>query len=339
MSGTSLDGVDFALCRFTSDNKFELIQAKTIAYPSSWLLKLEGSIDLSGKDLIALDHEYGRYLGELISDFTKSCKEPIDLISSHGHTVFHEPQNGFTLQIGNINDIYAHTNIPVINDFRSLDVSASGTGAPLVPIGDLILFPNRVCLNLGGIANISYQSNSQMIAYDVCPFNLLLNHYAQELGFLFDKDGELAKSGEVNLSLLEKLERIEFYKEPLPKSLDKSWIQKTYIPLIDQFDISVVDKLKTIIIHYLNRLNALNIKEKWLVTGGGANNKFFVDLLQEKKELEVINCDLIDFKEAIIFAFLGLRRLQNQPTTLKSVTGAQQDIVSGVVLGDVQHLY
>ena len=339
MSGTSLDGVDLALCRFSKSNEFELIKSQTVSYPRAWSLRLERSIDLSGKDLVLLDHEYGQYLGGIICEFSKSCNHKIDIISSHGHTVFHEPQSSFTSQIGNINDIYAITKIPVVNDFRSLDVALGGTGAPLVPVGDALLFPDRICLNLGGIANISYMTEDQMIAFDVCPFNILLNHYAQKLGQEFDEGGNLAKSGQIHQDLLKKLEAINFYGQPIPKSLDKSWILEKYIPLIDQYEIPIQDKLRTIITHCVSQLNALNIRGKWLVTGGGAKNDFFIELLEEHHTLENLDFDLVDYKEAIIFAFLGLRRLQNQSTTLKTVTGAQHDTVSGVVLGDVQHLY
>lgn len=339
MSGTSLDGVDLALCNFESKRSFKILKAETIKYDELWSQKLESAVNFTGKELTKLDHDYGVFLGNLILNFQTECDHPIDVISTHGHTIFHEPQDGYTLQIGNINDIFSLTNIPTIADFRSLDVSHGGTGAPLVPIGDLKLFDGHTCLNLGGIANISFEANHEMIAFDICPFNLLLNHYAEKLGFEYDEGGSIAREGNINHSLLKELNEVEYYQMHYPKSLDKTWVIDYFTSIIDQTETDVSNILCTLIEHFLTQITKFRNNSNWIITGGGALNSFFIEKLNEQIEIESISKELIEFKEALIFAFLGLRRLNNEETTLPSVTGTQQKVVSGIVLGDVQHLY
>ena len=337
MSGTSLDGIDLAICQFTAKSEFQILKTKTYSYNQEWVQLLKRSIGLTAKKFIKLDHDYGLHLGNVINNFLDETNIKVDIIASHGHTIFHEPKSGFSTQIGNINDIHRVTNIPVINDFRSLDVAFGGSGAPLVPIGDMELFPIYTCLNLGGIANISFTQKNQVTAFDICPFNLLFNHYAEKQGLKYDNRGEIAAQGQPHQQLLNRLNEIHYYKHP--SSLDKTWVFEKFIPLIDSFSISVEDILNTLCKHYIIQISQYSNKQEWIVTGGGAWNSYFIQQLSTIVKIKPISTELVDFKEALIFAFLGLKRVQNEQNTLKSVTKAEKSSVGGILLGDVTHLY
>jgi anhydro-N-acetylmuramic acid kinase len=142
MSGTSLDGVDLALCRFKENKgiwKYDILDAFTIPYTSNWESKLRSAHRLNVQDFLLLHNEYGKYIGNLAKQFLEKKPSP-DIISSHGHTIFHQPDKGFTFQLGNGAAIAATANISTVSDFRSLDVALGGQGAPLVPVGDKLLF-------------------------------------------------------------------------------------------------------------------------------------------------------------------------------------------------------
>ena len=345
MSGTSLDGLDLALCRFYEENhtiKYEILEAQTVQYSLEWKQKLQNLTKATTLEFIATDIHYGKLIGEKINDFNKHNNHTIDYISSHGHTIFHEPEAGFSTQIGNGNTISAVTNIPTIYDFRQLDVQLGGTGAPLVPVGDRDLFPNSICINLGGICNLSYFSDDNMIAYDVAPFNIPLNYIAKKLGANYDNNGIWARSGSLIEPLLNTLNEIEYYSKSYPKSLDKSWVESTYFSKIDialnQFP--EADILHTLIQHYIAQFKPVlkEVESKHpnysiLLTGGGAYHQFFVEELQKATHLKIesVSNEIIEFKEALIFAYLGLLRLQKKPNCLSSVTGASKDVCGGVI--------
>ena len=335
MSGTSLDGLDIAYCVFDKQDglwTYKLCNAMTIEYPEDWRKRLQNSVNLSAAELAKLDVEYGHYLGNLCQRFIESNHLAVDLVASHGHTVFHQPQNGFTVQIGSGPAIRTHVKVPVIFDFRSQDVALGGQGAPLVPIGDLLLFRNyEACLNIGGFANISLQdANQQRIAWDICPANYVLNPLAQQLGFAYDNKGKLAQSGKVDPTMLKRLNDLNYYLLKGPKTLGSEWVNTDFFPRYS--DIETKDLLATLTQHIAIQIaNSLPQSGKVLITGGGAKNDFLMQLIQQNTaaDLHIPESALIDFKEALIFAFLGALRHQSEVNVLASVTGAQHNHSSG----------
>lgn len=337
MSGTSLDGIDLAAVQFNKNNEkeFKILQAKTYPYSNEWKKQLQDSSHLSAYDFLKLHKEYGRYIGTLILQFLKSTDITIDFIASHGHTIFHEPQHRFNFQLGDGAFIAATTGITTISDFRTLDVALGGQGAPLVPIGDELLFSEfDYCLNLGGIANISFKEKKKRIAYDICPANMVFNFLAQQAGFEFDNKGTMASNGTIQSKLLDALNKLEYYQQPHPKSLGREWVEKTFLPLIFHTSFTVEDLLATTCEHAAIQI-AKNIHSpgKILITGGGAYNDHLIKRIQAHSEAQVIlpPPDIIEYKEALIFAFLGLLRIKHMANTLSSVTGAPTDVCSGII--------
>ncbi len=337
MSGTSLDGIDLALCRFSqSDNKwnYELVDTETIAYPSVWIEKLKRAPQLMAEEFLMLNDEYGRYTGELITKFLQG-KEVPQLIASHGHTIFHQPDKKFTFQLGNGASIAATSQITTVSDFRSFDVALGGQGAPLVPIGDQLLFSEfDYCLNIGGFANISFEQNGFRIAFDVCPANIVLNELAQQKGFEYDKDGRLGASGTVSEPLLKKLNDLDFYHQKWPKSLGREWADTHITPLLSASGLSIEDQAATMYEHIAHQIsNVIGNGGRLLTTGGGSKNRFLIEKLKLKTSCKIVLPDekLIDFKEALIFAFLGVLAFQSQINVLSSVTGSTQDHIGGII--------
>ena len=343
MSGTSLDGLDIAYCEFTDDRNFQLLAAETYNYPAAWQERLASLHLASAEEYARADAELGRFFGEKIQHFRNIHPGRVDYIASHGHTVFHQPENGFTAQIGDGNAIHAITGLPVVCDFRRLDVALGGQGAPLVPIGDRLLFGQYdCCINLGGIANISYELNNERIAYDIAPCNMALNYLAGKQGMTYDAGGETARRGSVITSLLARLETLEYYHVPAPKTLGKEWFEKSFLPYLAPFDNQPVENLmRTVTEHIALRLAASIVQSgtdihRILITGGGANNQYLLELLKEKIgniEIESADPRLVDYKEAIIFALLAYLRINNKTNTLASVTGASRDSCGGVICG------
>jgi len=345
MSGTSLDGVDIAYCTFSHDSgwTFELEAAETISYPSFWAATLKNAHTLSAEKLLALDAAYGKYLGALCNTFIRKNKiKDLHFIASHGHTIFHQPGKSFTCQIGNGNALYAETSLPVMYDFRSLDVMRGGQGAPLVPVGDRFLFSEYdVCLNLGGIANLSLEHKQSRIAFDVCFLNMGLNFLAQKLKKKFDERGALASKGEINKALLSKLNKIYTGFEKKRPALGREIFESKVQPLLDDKRISAEDKLRTFTEsaaqQVVSAINKYGSNKTVLCTGGGAFNSFLiyrmVELAGDDVTFSIAEDDVINFKEAIVFAFLSVLRVRNEANCLKSVTGAKQDSSSGIMVG------
>ncbi|MBU3010354.1 anhydro-N-acetylmuramic acid kinase [Polaribacter vadi] len=338
MSGTSLDGVDLVYVKFDKNDykNFVILNSETVSYPKEWKQRLQFAIDLSGKEIQELDNNYGKLLGGIINGFIQKFKLiNIDFVASHGHTVLHQPEKGITLQIGNGKEIAEITKQKVVCDFRTQDVKLGGQGAPLVPIGDELLFSNYdYCINLGGFSNISFKKDGQRIAYDICPVNIVLNFYANKLGFEYDASGEIAKSGKINHQLLAKLNALEFYQKNPPKSLGLEWVQQNVFPMIDQLEANVPDILRTVVEHVAIQISvAIKDNTSLLFTGGGVFNTFLMEQVAcySNVKIGLPDCKLIHFKEALIFALLGLLKIDNQVNCLASVTGAQKDHSSGVI--------
>ncbi|MFC4871161.1 anhydro-N-acetylmuramic acid kinase [Negadavirga shengliensis] len=348
MSGTSGDGLDMAYCVFEKkkDWTFDITQAQTVPFPLDLGDALRKSHQLSSEDLALLDVSFGEWMGNQVKAFCKAHKLAPLFIASHGHTVFHRPEKKLTKQIGNGYALWQAAGVPVINDFRSLDVVLGGQGAPLVPIGDKLLFGSYdYCLNLGGIANISHSEGQSRIAYDVCPFNLLLNHYASRLGLAYDEDGLLAAEGEILPELLEHLEKLAYYRHRGAKSLGREDIEETFLPLLEKTGFPVKNILATLSDHFANRIAETVLKThsetgrpgQLLVTGGGAYNQHFIEKLSEKlagkTRVVLPEKKIIDFKEAMVFAFLGVLRTRGENNCLASVTGAASDNCGGTLYG------
>ncbi len=340
MSGTSLDGVDLAYIKFNISNRwtFEIFHSETISYSEEWLIKLKNAIHFNPSELEELNVAYTKLLASIINDFiSKNNLTKIDAVCSHGHTILHQPQNGFTLQIGNLPMIRDLVNHTIVCDFRVQDVQLGGQGAPLVPIGDELLFSEYdYCLNLGGFSNVSFNENGKRIAFDISPVNTVLNFYANELGFAYDDAGNIAKSGNVNKDLLKQLNGLEFYTLPYPKSLGMEFVNAEIFPLMHSFQIDVKDKLRTFVEHIAIQVAKICCKSEasLFITGGGAYNRFLIDRLSNylpTTNIVIPDDKTIQFKEALIFAFLGVLRLRNEINVLSSVTGAKENHSSGVV--------
>ena len=337
MSGTSEDGVDLCYSQFWIENgkwSYEIKEATTIPYEPQELEVIHWAYAGKGTNISKFDIEYGKILSKKLSQFLASKSLELDFICSHGHTIFHQPDKGITVQIGNGQLIADELGIPVIADFRTLDVSLGGQGAPLVPIGDELLFSKYdACLNLGGFSNISMRRNGERIAFDISPANLPMNLLIQEeLDQGFDRNGEIARSGSVNMVLLEKLNDLEYYKLSPPKSLGQEWLQSDFMSLMPK-DLELSDKLATIVKHI--QIQIADVFDNYsvkncLVTGGGARNGFLVELLTEHSNTEIVVPDenTLEFKEALIFAFLGILKVRGENNTLKSVTGASLKVTS-----------
>ena len=354
MSGTSLDGIDLAELGFNYSEKkwnFEIFVAETIPYSSFWKDELREAIKYSEEKLERLDFKYTEKLSEEISKFIKKHNiQEIDAVCSHGHTILHQPDKGFTYQIGNLPRISKMLGQTVVCDFRVQDVELGGQGAPLVPIGDKLLFPDfDYCLNLGGFANCSFKNKGERIAFDICPANIVLNKYAERLGKDFDEGGKLAASGKVDEGLLQKLNTLSFYSEKPPKSLGLEWVKSTVFPLLEAAAISSEDILRTFTEHIalqlakqfsdastepvLSAVEGLSNRASVLITGGGAYNSFLIERLKDLASIEVIipSPEIVEYKEALIFGLLGVLKLRDEVNCLASVTGASKDHSSGKI--------
>jgi len=338
MSGTSLDGLDIIFVTFKFDGSwtFEIQYAETIPYSENWKARLKNLVNLDTNELKQTDLDYTTYLSHVIKEFiSKYTINNIDFVSSHGHTALHQPEHHFTYQIGNLPHLAEFLGQTVVCDFRVQDVELGGQGAPLVPIGDKLLFTEYdYCINLGGFANLSTDDNSIRIAYDICPVNIVLNHYARLMGLDFDDGGHIAQSGTVNEQLLSNLNGLEFYNQKYPKSLGLEWVNAFVFPMIDGYKLKTEDILKTFTEHIAVQISKeINKKTgaRILITGGGAYNDFLISRIKSKTkhEIEIPSKEIVEFKEALIFGLLGILKIRNEINCLASVTGARYDHCSG----------
>ncbi|TRX63545.1 anhydro-N-acetylmuramic acid kinase [Carboxylicivirga sp. M1479] len=342
MSGTSLDGLDLLVCELTYTQKkwsYTFIKCCTIAYSKTWLERLKTAPSLSGRALLLLHRQYGTWMGEAINSFLQDESIKPDLIASHGHTVFHEPDLNLNFQVGDGNMVAAQTGIQTVSDFRSLDVCLNGQGAPLVPVGDAHLFSNySACVNIGGFANVSCQENDKRIAWDMCPVNYVVNRLVADKGLQMDKGGEVGRKGVVLPQLLQELNDLSYYQLDAPKTLSQEWVDKYFWKLIHASSHHALeDIIRTCYEHFSivisHDLNNLVPDGSVLFTGGGVKNTFLIQLIAEKYtgNVSVPNEQLIDYKEALVFALLGVLRLRSEVNCWQSVTGADTDSCSGVI--------
>ncbi|PLX06124.1 MAG: anhydro-N-acetylmuramic acid kinase [Marinilabiliales bacterium] len=340
MSGTSVDGLDICISEFWKQDdrwQYKILIAFTKAYPFELKEKLVNVSKMSAEEVIVIEQEFSKFISENINSILHEYGLKIDFIASHGHTVFHNPKQFYTYQIGNGEQIAKTTGIPVVCDFRRGDVALGGQGAPLVPIGDLHLFSKyKACLNLGGFSNISYQSNTgKRIAYDISPLNILLNKYSRMKGEEYDEFGKMAESGEIIPDLLNQLNSLNYYKLLPPKSLAIEWVNQQVVPILEKYeDLKVEDILCTLTNNMAGIISQnLDSHSNVLITGGGAYNKYLISLIRKSTTCELVIPDelTIDFKEALVFAFLGVLRWCDEINILASVTGASRNSSGGIV--------
>ena len=339
MSGTSLDGLDLVHVRFEKNLKwhFKILNSKTYSYPKKWKNRLSETLHLTPQELEVLDLDFTNHLSDKILNFVSEFGiKNVDSIGSHGHTIFHQPDQGFTKQIGNRIELSVLTKFQVICDFRTQDVTLGGQGAPLVSIGDLLLFEShQACLNLGGFANLSIKTNKEIIAYDICAVNTVLNFLSTKINLDFDLAGGNAEKGNFISDFYNALEVLAYYKKMPPKSLGIEWVNENIFDILSQFDShSVEDLLHTYVTHIAHQIT-VNLKgiQSVLVTGGGAYNSFLIKQIQKQTATKIVlpEVELIDFKEALIFAFLAVLKLRGEVNCLSSVTGALRNHSSGKI--------
>jgi len=346
MSGSSLDGLDIAYVQFREENdhwQYEVIAAECLPYPPPMRSKLTKARSLSVTEFCLMHTQLGHFFGNAVAEFlrTKKLNKP-DLIASHGHTVFHDPENMATCQIGDGASIAQISAVLTVCDLRSSDIAAGGQGAPIVPMGEQYLFPEpKYLLNIGGIVNITKrESNGDVVAFDIAVANQVLNYLSEKEGKAYDEDGKMAAEGRLDNKLLAQLEALPYYQLQAPKSLDNGFTAKYILPLMQQANLSNRDALATYVEHIAMQISKVIIKEgdkqsALFISGGGALNSFLVQKIEEhlngKAYLQIPDRNTILYKEAIIMAFLGLLRWQGKVNVLKSVTGARKDTINGAI--------
>lgn len=347
MSGTSMDGLDIACCRFEEKGEsytFELVASEQVSFPETWKNRLTNLTSQSA-EIYAKTHVYfGHWLGQTVSEFIKQQGLKPDFVASHGQTIFHQPDKNFTAQIGDGETIAAYLSCPVVSNFRNKDVALGGEGAPLVPLGEQYLFPNQhLFLNLGGFSNLTYHT----AAFDVSACNIVLNYLVGKIEqadtpLEYDPEGAIARSGQADPALLKKLNQLPYFQKNPPKSLGWEWVEAQVLPLFSESEQPIADLLHTFCLHIAAQIgiaaDLVGAKgQEILITGGGRHNLFLMELIEQALTSRNIriNTDptaaLTDYKEAIIFAFLGLRVLRGKSTALHTVTGAPFDNLSGAV--------
>lgn len=346
MSGSSLDGLDICFVEFLENGgkwSYEIIAADCYDYPAEWTDKLKNATNLSALEYQLLHTDYGHYIGAQVNQFIQAnhLEFKVGVIASHGHTTFHLPERKMTAQLGDGASIAAETKLPVVCDLRALDVALGGQGAPVVPIGEKLLFTDyHYFLNIGGIANISF-NEEPYVAFDVCPANRVMNMLANEVGKEYDADGEIARAGSINYDLLEELNQLDYYKNSYPKSLANNFGIETIYPLIKKYNISINDQFRTYVEHICTQIkNVIHKnevgKQKMMVTGGGAFNSFLIErlrLMADEENIEVVvpDANLVKYKEAMIMALIGVLRWREENNVLSSVTGALRNSVGGAM--------
>ena len=358
MSGSALDGLDIVYVHFQDTGgkwSYELQQAATHPYTKEWAARLQQATALSALDYQLLHTAYGHYIGLEINRFINAhgLHHKVDLVASHGHTTFHLPARQMTGQIGDGAAIAAETELPVVSDLRAMDIAFGGQGAPIVPIGEkLLLGQYAYFLNLGGIANISAAptaagpAGQKLVAFDTCPANRVLNMLVAPLEMEYDEDGKTAAQGSIHIPLLNELNAQAWYQQPPPKSLANDFGTHTLYPLIKKYQLPVQDELRTYVEHIAiqikNALAAVNDQQpatsnpQVLATGGGVLNLFLVErIAAQLKDLSIEVVlpakDLINYKEALIMALIGVLRWREEYNILSSVTGARRNTINGAV--------
>ena len=341
MSGTSLDGLDIAICSFEEKDgqwSFEIGPAKTYKYTSEFRQRLIYASALKGRELFRLENQYSKMIAGFVQEFIEEFDVSAELIAAHGHTVFHEPREDLTFQMLDGSLLAESTRIPVVCDFRRGDIALGGQGAPLAPLGDELLFPKySYCLNLGGIANVTDRNKGKRMAYDICPANMALNDIVKRVGKEYDEDGNMARQGKIHHETLRTLNSMDFYKRSAPKSMGRQYYLDYFRPILEKRALSVEDELRTVVEHVAMQVSAAVTEadddDVMLATGGGALNKFLVECIREHLpcKLEIPDEKLVTFKESLLFAFFGKLRIQHRVNVLAEYTGASRNSSGGAI--------
>jgi anhydro-N-acetylmuramic acid kinase len=333
MTGTSLDGLDLALCEFREDGH-KILGFQCVEIPENLKKSLTDAYTKSSREFFKMENEYSRFLAESIRDFQNKTGSLAQFIGIHGQTIFHEPDSQLTVQMLNGGLVAAVTGLITVCDFRRADIALGGQGAPLVPIGDRDLFGEyTACLNLGGFANLSSEINGNRIAFDICAVNIVLNLLAKNEGKDYDDGGQWAATGKMDHELLQQLNSLTFYQEKAPKSLGREWMENHILPLLD--GVENRSALRTYTEHAAEQI-ARNLPQsgRILVTGGGAYNHFLISQIEKalpSPDLVIPAKNLLEGKEALIFAYLAKLRLEGKTNVLASATGASRNSSSGAV--------
>jgi anhydro-N-acetylmuramic acid kinase len=351
MSGSSLDGLDLVFTELEEIGgkwTYRIKASACYSYDEEWTERLSNAVNLAGYEYLLLHSAYGKYLGEQINRFIAEfdLAHRVQIIASHGHTTFHAPTLGMTSQLGDGATIAAVTGINVVSDLRAMDVALGGQGAPIVPMGEKLLWSEYAyLLNIGGIANISANRLEGPVAFDICAANRVLNLLCQELDMKYDSSGAIAATGNINTELLTALNNLEYYQLKYPKSLANNFGTDLVYPMIKNATVSTPDALRTYTEHIAMQvgyaINLLHVEKplahsKLLITGGGAHHTFLVKRIATMisgygVEAIVPDIHLVDFKEAIVMALLGILRWREENTVLNSVTGAKRSSIGGAV--------
>ena len=351
MSGTALGGLDIVFAELqeaAGSWKYTIGAADRYPYSSDWKEKIRKATSLSSVDYLSLHTAYGHYIGKEVRRFIAehALDYQVQLVVSHGHASFHLPEQRLTAQLGAGSAIAAETGINVVSDLRAMDMALGGNGAPIVPMGEKLLFGEYQCfLNIGSIVNIACHTPEEVISFDICPANKVLNMLAAQAGETYDPGGKMAATGEVKQPLLQILNELEYYSMPYPKYLSIDFATDVIFPLLKGHNTN--DAMRTYVEHVaVQTVNALvqlypeaatgTLRPKLLVTGGGANNTFLVNRilgLAEAMQIEVIIPDqnIINFKEALVMALIGILRWREENNVLAAITGAERDSIGGAV--------
>ena len=362
MSGSSMDGLDMAYCVLSEvggEWSCEIEAADSMSFSEDWKNKLLALTDFSAKELIQAHVDFGHYMGQRINAFIEknALEHKVHYVASHGHTVFHEPtpvrgklQNGMTFQIGDGASIAAELELPVISDLRNMDVAFGGQGAPVVPIAEKLLWGGYdYFLNLGGIANISYHPNNDdnhdvAWAYDVCPANRVLNSLLNTIDKEYDDKGALAASGTCDGILLQKLNELDYYNQPAPKSLANQFGLEKLLPLIQESGLELKHQVNTMVEHIAMQIGKACLSEgptdsdgkNMLISGGGAHNDYLLQRIDhycglKKVTIEKADVQTLEYKEAVAMALMGALRWREEENVLSSVTGAKKNSIGGAL--------
>lgn len=364
MSGTSLDGVDVALVEIKNNHcqllenylhpiKTELKQKLSLLCSLSNKKNFHHRIELFGE----LDTQMGLVFADAVNQFLTAKnidKKTITAIGSHGQTIRHQPwlKSPFTLQIGDPNLIAYHTKITTVADFRRMDVAAGGQGAPLAPAFHNAVMQskneNRIILNLGGIANITWlpkDQNQNVVGFDTGPANTLLDAHYNSIfpQHAFDENSTFAKQGEVNSFLLSSLLSDDYFNLTYPKSTGREYFSLEWLnKRLNQTNQPInSESIQATLIEFTaqtiaDSILALNIQDfQVYACGGGMHNQFLVDQLSKKLKQKVLQTNDLgvdgDYLEAMTFAWLAHRRVNHLTGNLPAVTGAKQTKILGAV--------
>ncbi len=350
MSGSSLDGLDIAYVQLEEVRgkwSFEILHTDCISYTAEWTTNLRNAADMSVPAFLKLHTAYGKLIGNAVNAFINrhDLGHKVHFIASHGHTVFHEPAQQTTFQIGDGASIAALTGLPVISDLRMMDVALGGQGAPIVPIGDRLLFGNYdYLLNLGGIANITVQAgDNNSIAFDVCPANQILNALALREGKPMDENGAMAAKGSLLFDVKDQLANNAYYHTTAPKSLSNEAAQNIAEAVLHDSTNTTQDLLHTFCNHIADQVAAAvhqcpvsSESKTMLITGGGALNTHLIAEIKKRLEpaqvtIDVPSIPVVQYKEALVMALIGALRWREEINVLGSVTGASRDSAGGAL--------